>query len=687
MPRHPSLSVQARISLGSRLATLLMAFVSLAMYCGVAQADALIDETSLVGLPTVAAPSQFSFTASATEALTVTLTDFQTPAAFSNLQIAVTQDDMLVGSATADSSHTAAVAITAAAGSVYVVYVIGTPATTQGIGSFGACVTRNADPTPRSCVPAYSFSGNIETPAAPNNTGVSTLNTTFAATSSGTYQVTLTDDAFPVPLQMVSATIFSGSSQIGGVIPAGAATPVALTGGVTYTLLVAAQAAASPQAGLYGVHITDPSGAPVFDRTLPVGALGASTVVANPGVQALTLTLNDFAYPASLGLVGGAVTSGGVALGTLTAAGTLPNIMAPAGNLEVWQYALPGGGPGVYSLSLAGSAATLYSTTQVVNPGGTASSGSFAFVVQLPASGTYNLSVSDFQFPGVLQGLSSTIAQNGVALTVGSNGDFMAGAGLAVVVVNAQAPTSGNGIFAVTVETKDSPAQILLDQTQAVGGVFNTRVINYGASGSYTVSLADLGFPTNFQNLAVVLSQGSQVLGKIFGSGTFPISATPGQYVLTFVAAPGAENYGLYSIKIASAVPALSFTTSASSVSAGQTVQLTWSSQNAVSCTAAGNSGWTGDQPLTGTTAVSIAANVTLTLSCTGPGGSVTQSVSVAISTPAASGSKGGGGDLDPALLSLLAMLLLGRWQFARFIGHARLGRRLSHPLPGKTQS
>ena len=664
MPRPRSPSAAVRSALGAQLSLVLAAVAALLMCWGSARADVLIDDTNLVGLPTVAAPSQFSFTATATEALTVTLTDFQTPAAFSNLQIAVTQDDTLVGSATVDSSHSATVAVAATSGSVYVLYVIGTPAATQGFGSFGACVTRDADPTPRSCVAAYSFSSNLETPATPNNTGISTLNTTFTATSTGTYQVTITDDAFPVALQMVSATIFNGSTQIGGVFTTGAATPVTLTGGVTYTLLVAAQAAANPQAGLYGVHITDPSGTPVFDRTLPVGALGASTVVTNPTAQALTLTLNDLAYPAALGSLGGAVTSGGLPLGDLTAAGSLANITAPAGSLEVWQYAAAGAGPGVYAVSLASSTDTLYSTTQVVNPGNT-SSGSYAFVVQLPVAGTYNLSVSDFQFPGVLQGLSSTIAQNGMPLTVNSNGDFMGNAGLAVVLVAAQAPSSGSGIFAVTVETTASPAQILLDQTQPVGGLFDTRVINYGASGSFEVTLADLGFPTNFQNLAVVLSQGSQVLGKIFGSGTFPISATPGQYVLTFVATPGAQNYGLYSIKIASAVPTLTFTASTASVTPGQTVQLTWSSQNATSCTAAGNSGWTGDEPLSGTTAVAIAANVTLTLTCAGAGGSVTQSVSLAVTTPPSSGSKGGG-SLDPALLSLLAALLIGRWRFAR---------------------
>jgi plastocyanin len=649
-------------------APLAAAAVALVSFWGAAHADTLVDQATVVGLPTVAAPATFTFTASATEALTLTLSDFQTPAAFTSLQVAVTQSDTLVGSAAVDSSHKATVAIAAVAGNVYVLNVIGTPDATQGYGSFGACVTRNSDTTPGQCVAPYSFSGNLETPSTPSNTGVSTLDTSFTATSTGTYQVTLTDDVFPLALQMVSATIFNGATQVGGVFNSGAATPVTLTGGTTYTLLVAAQAAASPQAGLYGVHITDPSGAAVLDRTLPVGSLGASTVVNNPSAQSLTLSLADLAYPAPLSSLGAAVTTGGLpALGVLNAAGSLPNITAPEGRLEVWQYATAGASPGVYSLSLASAATSLLSTTQVVNPSSSGSTGSFAFVVDLPAAGNYTLSVSDFQFPDALQALSSTIAQNGVPLTVSASGGFTAtAAGPAVVVVNATAPANGGGIFAVSVTTTGSSPQILLDQTQAVGGVFDTQVINYGSSGSYLVTLTDLGFPTPFQNLAVVLSQGGQVLGKIYGGGSFPVTVTPGQYVLTFIATPGAQNYGMYSIDIASAVPTVTFTASATTVAAGETVTLTWSSQNATACTASGSTAWNGPEPTSGSTAVAVSGTETLSLTCSGPGGtSAPMSVTVT-ATPAATSSGGGGGSLDIALLSLLGASLIVRRRLNR---------------------
>jgi len=97
--------------------------------------------------------------------------------------------------------------------------------------------------------------------------------------------------------------------------------------------------------------------------------------------------------------------------------------------------------------------------------------------------------------------------------------------------------------------------------------------------------------------------------------------------------------------------------TSASSVTTGGAVTLTWSSQNATACTASGGTGWTGSQPTSGTLSVAIAATESLTLTCTGPGGSAAQSVSV--TAAAAPASHGGGGSLGISMLAALALLVL----------------------------
>jgi hypothetical protein len=650
------------------------ALMSLAAGCGVAflspcaAADVLLDATSIFPAATAPAPAEYAFTATAAEALTVTLTDFKIPAAFSDLEIAVTLGDVLVGTAKVDATFTAKVTIPAAAGN-YGLHVIGTPDATQGWGSFGVTTTRDADGT---TIAADSFSGNIQVPATPN-TGTTQFTNNFTPATTGNYTVTLTDDAFPGTLQMLSALVIGGGSQVvipGGTLASPAPTLVPLTAGTNYQLFAAATPTSALPAGLFSIHVTDPSGATVYDRTVPVGQMGASTVINNAKSQTANLSLVDQGYPAPLASAGIAVTSGGTALGVLTAPGTVSNIVLPAGQLEVWNYAAAGAQPGVYTVGLTGvttgaTPPSLLSSTQVVNPSPASSATSFAFVATIPSAGSYNLLVSDFLFPAALQTLAATVAQNGVALTQDSSGNFTAQAGVVVVVVNAA--TGGNGIFGVTVGTTGSSPTVLLDSTQAVGSAFVTSTLNVATSGAYDVTLGDLGFPAAFQNLAVVVSRGSRIFGKIFAAGTFNISnATPGQYEITFVATPGASHYGLYSLRVASSVPTVTLTSSASSVTAGQPVTLTWSSQGTTSCMADGASGWSGTEPASGSASVTIAATVALKLSCTGPGGTASQSVNVtAVAVPTKSGGRGGG-VVDWNALAVLGGMVWLRWCYFR---------------------
>jgi hypothetical protein len=641
-----------------------------ALLADAAKADVLLDSTSLIGTPSVAPPAEFAFTTTVAEALTVTLTDLQAPAAFGSLQIAVTLGDTLVGSANIDSTtHTATVAIPAGIGN-YVLRVIGAPVAAQNstiaVGSFGACVSRASAPS--LCIAADSFSANIQTPSIPSTTPSSALNTTFKSTVSGVYKVTITDDSFPMLLQSMAGGISSGSTPIATL--AAGTNHVTLTAGMIYTLVIGALADASVQAGLYGVRIEDPSGAVIFDQTEPVGKMPAATSVNIASAQTLGVTLNDLAYPAALARVGVALTSGSSSLGALTASGTVAAV-APAGTLQIWQYAVSNGLPGIYNLGVApATGSSLYSITQVVNPS-TTTGQSFAFVEKLTAAGTYTLAVTDFQFPSALAAApTATVAQNGVVLPQSSSGAFSAAAGDIVVLVDAVPPPSGSGIFGVTVQTSGSSPQIVFDQTQTVGGLFTTQTLNVATAGSYDVTLTDLKFPSAFQDLAVLVSQGSQVLGKIFGGGTFSMNVQPGTYTLTFVDTPSTTagttpgstpNYGLYSVYAASSAPTVTFTAGASSVTAGQPVQLTWSSQNATACTASGSTAWSGSEKTSDTASVVISAPVTLTLTCDGPGGSAAKSVTIT-ATPVPAKSGGGGGSVDVALLSLLgAMAIWGR--------------------------
>jgi hypothetical protein len=632
---------------------------------GAARAATIFDQTNVVGLPTVAPPVQNTFTATTAQALTVTLTDLKQPAAFQTLQIAVTLGDTLVGSGTIDATGTATVAVPAATGT-YGLRVVGTPNATQGIGTFGVCVAPASNNT--ACIAADSFSASIITPTTASTTASSALNANFTSTIAGTYTVTITDDDFPVALQTLSGGISLGSVAINtNPFTLGTNTITLAAASSVYTLILGAVADSTTSAGLYGVHITDPTGAAVFDRTVPVGTLPAPTVITNATAEpAISLTLTDFQYPAPLAGLGAAVTMGSVLLGDLTAAGTSADFPGPAGTLDLWVYAVPGAEQGVYSLTLGNTATTLYSTTKAVNLPSSESPTSYAYVVTIPAAGNYQLVATDFAFPSALQTLTATIAQNATVLTENSTGVFVAAPGPAVVLVNATPPQSGNGTFNVTVQNTDTPATVLLDQTQAVGGVFNTQTLTVSTAGGYEATLTDLGFPANFSNLALILSQGSQVFGKIYGSGTFPATLTAGAYVLTFVATPGTSDYGLYSINIASApAPVVTFTASATSVTTDQPVQLTWSSTGATACTASGATSWSGSEALSGTASVVVSADLTLTLTCTGPGGSTAQTVKVTATTATTAG-HGGGGSLDGVWVAGLTALLGLGWRRRR---------------------
>ena len=75
--------------------------------------------------------------------------------------------------------------------------------------------------------------------------------------------------------------------------------------------------------------------------------------------------------------------------------------------------------------------------------------------------------------------------------------------------------------------------------------------------------------------------------------------------------------------------PTVTLSANPTSIAAGQTSALTWSSTNATSCTASG--AWTGNQALTGTTSVTLNQNSTYNIACTGAGGIANASATVTV--------------------------------------------------------
>ncbi len=121
-----------------------------------------------------------------------------------------------------------------------------------------------------------------------------------------------------------------------------------------------------------GSGITDPTGAAVFDRTLPVGTLGRIVRGSKFRGPRSDLEFDGLWIPCGP-RERGCCRYAGITISRRThGAGLCGHFAAAAGPVEVWQYASAAAQPGVYGLSLtvaqSNPALSLLSTTRVINP-------------------------------------------------------------------------------------------------------------------------------------------------------------------------------------------------------------------------------------------------------------------------------------------------------------------------------
>jgi len=634
-------------------------------------ADPLPASTQLVAAAGAAPPTQVSFSIPAAtppataQDLVVTLTDLQTPAAVVSAGVVVTQAGAIAASAQLAPPATSATASLPAASGDYTLYVFGVPSASFSVGQFTVCVAPKASPS--NCIQSASTAGFITVQSTAKDPTVSTLSQPLTVTTAGTYTVTFGDLTFPVALATPpNLALFQGSTPVSLGIASG--TALTLNPG-TYQLLAIAQADQTVKSGLYNVTIAGSMGTtPLFSAVEPVGITPVGAPFNNPSAQNVVVTVTDYGFPGALTSASALLTSGGTVIGTANAAGGAATFAAPAGGLNLWTYASPGATSGTFSVDVAGST-DLYTTAQGVAASGGPST--YAFVTPPLTAGSYQAAAADLQFPSQLTALSFAVAQNGVILkqsTTAATLDFTAAAGNAVLLVSAQPPTAGsttgNGLFDVNVQSGGASAQLLFDKTQDVSStaaLFDSQTVTLTTSGSFDATLTDLKFPTQFDTLALVVSRGTQILGKVYGGGTFTFAGTPGSYQLTFVATPSAkQEFGLYGVKaLASQPPTVTLTSNVTTAAAGTAIQLSWTTTNTASCMASGGS-WTGSKAATGSgsESVTLAATTTYTLTCTSASGATAaQSVTVT----ATSASHSGGGALDLSLLGLCGVLLAAR--------------------------
>jgi len=639
--------------------------------------DPLPPETRLVAATSAATPTELSFNIPGAQDLVVTLTDLQVPAALVSAGVVVTQGAAIAGSAKLAAPATSATISLPAANGDYALYVFGVPNPAYSVGTFTACVAPKANPS--NCIQSASLAGNITAQSTANDPTVSTFNANFAVTTAGAYTFSFPDLNFPVALSVPpNVALFQGSTPVQLGITSGSS--VNLSSG-TYTLLAIARADQTVQSGLFGISISAPGTGALLDTAVPVGLADSPVFFANPTAQSVTLKVTDYNFPGALASASALLTSGGSALGMASAAGGAMSFPAPVGNLKLWTYAGVGATPGTFSADVSAGATDLFTTARGVQPSGP--DYAYAFVSPPLTAGSYQATAADLQFPSTLSALKFAVAQNGAILQQSATAatiNFNAVAGNAVLLVAAQTPASGsvsgNGLFDVNLQTTGT-SQLVYDKTQGVSStaaLFDSQTVNLGVSGSFDANLADLSFPTQFANLALVLSQGSQVLGKIYGGGVFSFPVTPGSYQLTFIATPSAQQqFGLYGVSVVYTLPVVTLTSNVATAAADATVTLSWTATNATSCTASGGN-WTGTKAASsGTETIILSATTTYTLNCTGPGGAVAQSVTVT-ATPKASSSGGGGGALDISVLALLGVgLAAGRMRRRTSDATARL--------------
>jgi hypothetical protein len=631
-----------------------------------ADLTAPLTQTQIVAASTAAAPTQQTFSISTSEDLVVTLTDLKIPAELTSAGVVVTQNGAVVASAQLTPPATIATATMTAASGDYTIYVYGVPGSGYSVGTFTACVAPKTDTS--NCITSASFAGSIAAKSSSTDPTVSTLSSSLTVTTAGSYTFTVADLQFPVALQTApNLALFQGSTVVQLGIASG--TAITLSPGA-YTLLSIAQADATAEAGLYSISIADTTGDTVLNTAVPVGLLNAASTFNNPSTQTLTLTVSDYTFPNALASASALVTSGSTVLVSASSVGGAQTFASQAGStLNLWTYASAGSAAGTYSADVAGST-DLDTVAYAVVPSG-ATTYAFAYVTSIATAGGYQATAADLQFPTALSSLSFEVAQNGTVLassTTAATVDITAATGNTVVLVAAGAPTSTtspNGLFDVNIQSTGSSATLAFDKTQSVSSsstLFNTQTMTVNDSADYQVTLTDLQVPIAFDSLALVVSRGSQVVGKIFGGGTFNFPGTAGDYQLTFVATPSSDQlFGLYSTSVVYAAPTVTLTSSASSAPANSSITLTWTATDSTSCTASGGN-WSGSVSTSGGSASVLLGTetTTYTLTCTGAGGTTAQTVTV---TPTSTGtsSKSGGGSFDPAWLLLGAGLLCAR--------------------------
>jgi hypothetical protein len=614
-------------------------------------------------------PTATSFTVATAGTYTLTLTDVQKNSpgngqgdVFSSLSVVVSQGSQLIKNLVLPTAlPTINASLTLAAGQ-YQVQVLGI---TSGISQYGVELKDASN------VSVWTDSAVVTAPATDD---FSSLQQTLTLVAGQSYTVTLSDRIFPTALTALQASIVQAGNVVvcsSLIAAASSATCTFTASNISNQLVVVAEKAASG-AGLYSVKVTNnTTGAVAYAATLPLGAMPDPVAVNLPAVDGYSLSSIDFSSPAALSSFKLALVQGGELLAKQTATGAGLAFNGATGTADLYVIANAAvGAAGMYSVIVTRAGSPIANVVDAVTDRATTGLEGFQFSITLPTAGNYSLQLHDFAFPQALSTLSASASRNGVVLgTLSAQGTLSitnAAAGELNIAVLAKPGTAGAaGLFGINLAASGS-ATPLLEKTQGVGGGFTSRDVTVSAADHFLINATDFAAPAALNQLRVVMTRGSNLVGSIFGGGSFGFDATPGIYTLSFIStAQSSAGYGMYGVSMATA-PTVTLSANPTSVISGNSSTLTWSAADASTCAASG--GWSGNKAISGTATVGpLSTNTTYTLTCTGVGGSAAKSTTVTIQAATDSSSGGGG---TTSLLFLCGLSVLGGLRQLRARGH-----------------
>ena len=362
---------------------------------------------------------------------TLTLSDANFPATLGSLAVRLTQGDSIIGSLDAANS----VAVNAATGTAQL-FAVAMPAAAEGVGAYRVQLA-SAQQTVFADVRTVDASPNPETPA------IYAFSASTAITT-GIFQLTLEDLAFPAAFTSLKAAVTQGGTVVGTLNTPGSSQFTLQSGPVK--VLVAAKPPAAGGNALFGVTLNSAAAGStnVIESTQGVGGLFRTNTVSITTAGPYDLVLNDLEFPARMATAQLAVTRGTTLIAQIIGGGTVSRQQLTAGTYVLNFLGQPAAAAqyGTYGLKVAESTpqptVTLTATPASITSGQTTSlqwSSTNATTCSASNGWSGAKSASGTESVGPLN------ANTTFALSCTGSG----GTGTASVTVNVSAPSTNSG--------------------------------------------------------------------------------------------------------------------------------------------------------------------------------------------------------------------------------------------------